>query len=100
VSEQQPIKENKMSTPSLGIHLYSTDKVSGSVVEQSCDLIKKPYPVIKLALGEFEITIWLGASSSERPGGSSVELASVLRTVADDLDKIVARGATVTSIQE
>jgi hypothetical protein len=89
-----------MSTPSLGIHLYSTDKVSGSATEHSCNSIKNPYPVVKIKLGEFEMTIWLGVSSSERPGGCTMELASVLRTLADDLDKIVARGATVTSIQE
>jgi len=68
-----------MST-TLGIHLSPSDKVSGSVTEQSNEYIKVPYPVVKIAVGEFEMTIW--------PGACSAELASVLRTLADNLAEI------------
>ena len=85
-----------MSTSSFGIHLSTTDYIGGSAKER-CTLTD-PYSVTTLKLGEFEMTIW--GCSGKQHAEKTMELASVLRTLADDLDKIVARNATVTSIQE
>ena len=74
------------------IHLGPEDKVSASVTEQTHEHCDVPYPVVTIDLAGFKINVW--------PGACSAELASVLRTLADNLAEISKKNETVTSIRE